>query len=91
MKILSIEFGALSDAPSKQLKGLLPTFFLIHIDTLAESLVRLHVHGILNDSQVSKCRNKIFMMVKSEIEKPRVGVGSLSGNRKFKPAGKLEL
>lgn len=67
MKI-RIELGALCDPISDQLKGRAPNHRLRFLDGHAESITRLHIHGVLTDSECDKARKRLMRKIQQEVK-----------------------
>lgn len=71
MKTLNINFGALSDPISSQLKEQGFSFDskqLIAFQEQSEAILRLRFAGILTDSMMEKAQGKLFGYIKKHIE-----------------------
>lgn len=67
-----IELGALAPKLSEQLKGsIIPKNELKYFDMDASAISRLHVRGILNDSQARQARMKLLKNLESTAKKVR--------------------
>lgn len=67
-----IELGALAPKLSEQLKdSIIPKDDLKHFDLDATAISRLHVRGMLNDSQTRQARTKLLKKLEATAKKVR--------------------
>jgi len=68
MKTLDISFGAMVPSLKEQIGGLLDDeYMLAHFQLDADALVRVHMRGLIPDSQIDAARNRLFKKIQKAV------------------------